>query len=295
MAFAAVGALLAGTASAATTLAAIGTIGMTMSAVGMVTGSKSLMKLGGVLSLVGGIGGMVNGAISGGAAAVGEAAATGAVETMESAAGLADAAYGGSAAMEGAQMAGLEAMGGSEGLQSAMSAFESNDWTAMIDEASNASFNPMGDAPAMPDAMAGQVVDDAAASAARVQEAYKPLQAADPMQTPASDPTKDFFSKPQDAAYSPAADSQAAYAAMPNSGLDTQSWFKDILDWAKNNEKLATSAVGLIGGGLNGMGQMKMAQMKAEENQMRFGYGNQVANFQGRQPGQGLPLIGARR
>jgi hypothetical protein len=63
MAFPAVAALIAGAeATAAVVLAAVTEIGVTMTVVGAVTGSKDLMKIGGVMSLVGGIGGMVAGA-----------------------------------------------------------------------------------------------------------------------------------------------------------------------------------------------------------------------------------------
>lgn len=79
MAFAAVGALFAGGAvTAATVLSAVATIGTTLSVVGMVTGSKSLMKLGGMLGLVGGIGGMIAGAAGGAAAGAAASAAEGA-------------------------------------------------------------------------------------------------------------------------------------------------------------------------------------------------------------------------
>lgn len=74
MAFAAVGAVLAGGASVATTLAAVAEVGMAVSVVGAVTGSKDMMKVGGMMSLVGGVGSLVTGAISG--AAAGGAAAS---------------------------------------------------------------------------------------------------------------------------------------------------------------------------------------------------------------------------
>ena len=69
MAFTAVTALVAAeTVTATMVLAAAAQIGTAMTIVGAVTGSKDLMKLGGTMALVGGIGGMAAGAMSGAAA-----------------------------------------------------------------------------------------------------------------------------------------------------------------------------------------------------------------------------------
>lgn len=63
MAFTAVTALVGGaTATTALVLGAMAEIGTIMTIVGGVTGNKDLMKLGGVIGLVGGIGGALNGA-----------------------------------------------------------------------------------------------------------------------------------------------------------------------------------------------------------------------------------------
>ncbi|MFZ6757964.1 hypothetical protein ACO0K9_12215 [Undibacterium sp. Ji50W] len=72
--------------SVATVLTAISAVGMATTVVGAVTDNKNLMKIGGEISMVGGIGGLVNGAI--GAAAGGAAeglAATGADAAIDSA------------------------------------------------------------------------------------------------------------------------------------------------------------------------------------------------------------------
>lgn len=77
MAFAAIGALFSGAAVTATTvLAAVSQIGTIMSVVGAVTGNKSLMKIGGVMGLVGGVGGLINGATSSAASAGADALAS---------------------------------------------------------------------------------------------------------------------------------------------------------------------------------------------------------------------------
>lgn len=60
MAFSAVGALVGGAAASTTlVLGAIAEVGMTMSVVGAVVGDKKLMKIGAVLGVVGGVGGMI--------------------------------------------------------------------------------------------------------------------------------------------------------------------------------------------------------------------------------------------
>jgi len=85
MAFTAVTALVAAeTVTATMVLAAAAQIGTAMTIVGAVTGSKDLMKLGGTMALVGGIGGMAAGAMSGAAA---DAAATTVLDEAASKAG----------------------------------------------------------------------------------------------------------------------------------------------------------------------------------------------------------------
>ena len=85
MAFTAVTALVAAeTVTATMVLAAVAQIGTAMTIVGAVTGSKDLMKLGGTMALVGGIGGMAAGAMSGAAA---DAAATTVLDEAASQAG----------------------------------------------------------------------------------------------------------------------------------------------------------------------------------------------------------------
>lgn len=90
MAFTAITALVSGAATTtALVLGAMAEIGTIMTIVGGVTGNKDLMKLGGVIGLVGGVGGLVNGAIGGAATAAGADAAVasaGAQQTAEIAA-----------------------------------------------------------------------------------------------------------------------------------------------------------------------------------------------------------------
>lgn len=94
-----------GTVAAA--LSAVATTGMVLSGVGMLTKSKELTKIGAVMGLVGGVGGMINGAMTAGAA--GAASAAGAAESGAAAAGS-DLVTGAADALQGT------AAGGSSGI-----------------------------------------------------------------------------------------------------------------------------------------------------------------------------------
>lgn len=74
-----------GTVAAA--LSAVATTGMVLTGVGLVTKSKELTRIGGVMSVVGGIGGLVNGALT--ATATGAAADAGAAAAGDAATGAA--------------------------------------------------------------------------------------------------------------------------------------------------------------------------------------------------------------
>ncbi len=77
MAFTSIAALAAGEAVSATlVLGAMAEIGTAMTIVGGVTGSKELMKIGGTMAMVGGVGGMVNGAIGSAASTAVDGVAT---------------------------------------------------------------------------------------------------------------------------------------------------------------------------------------------------------------------------
>lgn len=74
-----------GTVAAA--LSAVATTGMVLTGVGLVTKSKELTRIGGVMSVVGGVGGLVNGALT--ATATGAAADAGAAAAGDAATGAA--------------------------------------------------------------------------------------------------------------------------------------------------------------------------------------------------------------
>lgn len=76
MAFAAVGAILAGSqaVTAGLVLTAVAEVGMAVTVVGAVTGNQKMMKVGGIMSLVGGVGGLIANAASSASAAAAQAA-----------------------------------------------------------------------------------------------------------------------------------------------------------------------------------------------------------------------------
>lgn len=110
MAFTAITAVLAGTASTAVVIAAIGEVGLAMTVVGAATGSKKLMKVGAVMGLASGIGSIANSAFGAATATAEETAANlalGGTDGMGSVA--ADA---GLSASENAALGGSDGMGG---------------------------------------------------------------------------------------------------------------------------------------------------------------------------------------
>jgi hypothetical protein len=299
LAFTSIAALVSGTAATATlVLGAIAEVGLAMTVVGAAVGNEKLMKIGGVLGLVGGVGGLINSAVSGSAS--GASLASSGVETMESAAGMADAAYGGAAGMEASQLAGIESM--TEGLQSVASNFQATDWAGMVDEASNAVTGAVNPATGIAEAATPATQTDALIGVNEPMSATKdvygnlnPMQATEPARQSLAPTTQDIMGTTGNNPSAYTADgSKMAYSPdtgvyAPTTGaMDQKSWFSKIMGWAKENEKMATSMATLVSGGFSGMGQMKQAEMAQEANKMRFQYGNQVANFRGRQP-----LIGA--
>lgn len=104
MAFTAVASVLAGTASTAVVIAAIGEVGLALTVAGAVTGNKNLMKVGAVMGVAGGVGSLATsafGAATEGAAAIaGDSAVNAGLSAGETGAmdmGIGAAAEGGSA------------------------------------------------------------------------------------------------------------------------------------------------------------------------------------------------------
>lgn len=293
MAFAAVGALFsgiaAGTAVAATTaLMAVSTIGAVMSVAGAVTGNKGLMKVGAVMGLVGGVGGLIAGATAGAAGAVagevvGESAA-GSVFNAAADSQLAnvaiDAASGAGTAAAGYGIdagAAFQAAGGgwAEAATDALKTFAEASPMEAVESSSSAYTNQMD---AASDAFSGGKTPTEAVT--KPNDMMKNLAADTPKQSPytaSTDPTSKNYVNQMDAA------SDAVTSA------NSKDYFKGILEWVKQNDKLANNIMTVGAGALKGVSERSMFDEKMELEKSRYQYGNTVAK-----PYSVQPLIGAR-
>lgn len=269
MAFPAIIALAGGAAATASlVLAAVVEVGVTLSVVGVVTGNKDLMKIGGVMSLVGGIGGMVAGASGAAASSTSALTEAGTEAALESASAEAMGAYGGSAAAEASQQAAISGMEGvaSEGIVgNAAQTMGAGPNMASPVEAIQPSApleTPTAQA-AMPDATT-------VADATNVAAPEAPIGA----QTPAEVSTP--YSNPTDARL--AAGNQHT-PWMDGAPKDSAGFFDGFFKFAKDNEKLLNSGVQFAGGALKGMNESAMWDEKMELERTRQRYGNSAGSF----------------
>lgn len=310
MGFSTIAAMMAGTAAveAGALLAAISTIGLEMSLVGAVTGSKGLMKLGGVMGLVGGVGGLINGAVSGAASATAESAmglgtdasSLGAVNGMDA---MSDAFVSSGASGAGGFGAeavnGLNAINGSDAMSDAFTATKTEGsfggWASAADDAKKAL--DMTDATG---ALAVAETPDAFTfNAAKDSQAFNPSTAfGETTRPPDASATGAAQASTGSVGNNPSAftadGSRIPY--QPDNGLygtvtaqAPKDYFGDFLKWVKQNEKTANNLMTLGAGALKGISERSMFDEKMAMEKSRYQYGNTVANFQGRQP-----LIGAR-
>jgi hypothetical protein len=296
MAFTSIAALASGAAATTTlVLGAIAEVGLAMTVVGGVTGNKSLMKVGAVLGLVGGIGGMINSAASGTASGA-SMAATGADVASVGEAGWGmglDSATTGSGALEA--MAGDSLASSASGFLGEGASSGITSWDALVTDAQQTAFGAIDQAAGattqatQTDALIG--VNEPMSATKDVYGNLNATQATEPARQSLAPTTQDMIGEEVTGKFDmngsdvmDEAFNGTGAGGFGGGAVDQKSWFSKIMDWAKKNEKLATSAMTLMSGGLSGMGQMKQAEMAQEANRMRYGYGNQVANFRGRQP-----------
>lgn len=314
MGFSTIAAMMAGTAAveAGALLAAISTIGLEMSLVGAVTGSKGLMKLGGVMGLVGGVGGLINGAVSGAASATAESAmglgtdasSLGAVNGMDA---MSDAFVSSGASGAGGFGAeavnGLNAINGSDAMSDAFASSGSKvgGWGAAADDAMQA----LGVTDAATDAAGALPVaptpDAFTFNAAKDSQAFNPSTAFGDATRPVDVTTTGVAQSTTGSSLT--GNNPSAFTAdgsripyRPDNGLygtvtaqAPKDYFGDFLKWVKENEKTANTLMTLGSGALKGISERSMFDEKMALEKSRYQYGNTVANFQGRQP-----LIGAR-
>jgi len=303
MAFAAVGALFsgiaAGTAVAATTaLMAVSTIGAVMSVAGAVTGNKGLMKVGAVMGLVGGVGGLIAGATGGAAGAVagevvGESAAGSVFNAATDATSM--GAINGMDAMSDAFVAsGSSGAGGFSGLAAAADdAISALGYTNEMDKisdlassSSSSSSNYINQLDAASDAFSGGKTPNAGG-----------LSSGDTLKSLTTDAKVSDINPLDKYAGSSSNPNAANYVNQMDAASDavtsanSKDYFKGILEWVKQNDKLANNIMTVGAGALKGVSERSMFDEKMALEKSRYQYGNTVAkpyNF-GAQP-----LIGAR-
>lgn len=276
MAFTSIAALVGGSAASATlVLGAIAEVGMAMSVVGAVTGNKKLMKVGGVLGLVGGVGGMIARA---GTAAAGAAAGAGAGEV----AGLEQlgeaGGYGFTSAETGLQTLGEAGGYAVEGVSGGMDASQ------MASEALQELGEGQWAQPGLEPGMEPNALKELGAG----PELPKPEVTVDPVKPPepsliGKPPADPTANTPQQAFRSSEIAAQNAGAGtLP--GTTATDYFKNFLKFVEDNKEFSKMAFeGLKGMAGSELEDAKTDYYKAEAG--RYKYGNTVARYQ--------PLIGA--
>lgn len=275
MAFTAVVAIAGGAeVTAGLVLAAVAEVGTAMTVVGALTGSKDLMKIGGAMALVGGVGGMINGAM-GGAAAAGADGAAGTVANEAASAGdyvnAADAMS--DAATAGSQSSGI--IGSATAPPGVGADLASN--TAAQAPGQQMAQEMATTGPVQSVAPTGNAAQGITQQAPEVQGAVAPSgpAGAQAPTTPFDRNGSDVMSDTFDATGSKGAGGFGGAGAPVDSG----SFFNKFSDWATKNKTLFSSGLQLAGGALNGMNQRQMWDQKMALEQQRLGqtsYGSQV-------------------
>jgi hypothetical protein len=279
LAFTAVAALAAGAeVSAGLVLAAVAEVGTALTVVGAVTGSKDLMKIGGAMALVGGVGGLVNGAISGTASTAVEGAVTNEAATAADYVNAADAASDAATAGSAASSAAPQLASASPQLAEASTSSAGNGIVAQAQLAPPAVETP-----------ASSVVQTPSAQMA--SDLNSPLEVGAP--SGAHSPTGPVGAQAPQGAATPYDNIDVGGGYNPASGsttapADSGSFLSRVSDWATKNKTLLQSGQQLVGGALNGMNQRSMWDQKMALEQQRVNqtkYGNTVGNFAPANPG----------
>jgi hypothetical protein len=279
MAFTSIAALAAGAeATTALVLGAVTEVGVTMTVVGAVTGSKDLMQIGAVMGAVGGIGG----AIAGGATAAAAAGAD-AVNSFDSGAmqGLVNGASG--AVDTGASIGAANALSDGNYAGADMSQF-GGDTTSPV-ATSTVQAQPLAPASttAAPTTTVTQAADQTSvqpitpppgASVNDVAGAQAPTGVTEPVgaQGPADVSTP--YSNPTDMRL-------ASGTQQPPGGPDltSDSLFSKFSDWATKNKTLFNAGVQVIGGALSGMNQRDIADQKMALQRDMWNRANSAGTF----------------
>lgn len=277
MAFTATAALVSGSAAvtAATVLAAVAEVGLALSVVGGITGNKTLSKIGGVMSLVGGVGGMLAGGLSSGGASAASSLADAGADAATSAAWS-----------EGAAGLGQDTLGnmGMDAASSGGGGIINTAQSAAPDLAGNLAMNPTDMAlQAGTKTSPGQMAvgaDSAAQAASTVNDVAQPVGARTATGAAENNP---YTNNPTDIRL------QAGTQRPP--GLPPEgssSFFGRLGKLAEDNKTLFSTGKELVLGGLKGANENAMWNEKMDKEQQRINqtkYGNSTANFAKRNTG----------
>jgi hypothetical protein len=250
-------------------LTAVAEVGTALTVVGAVTGNKDLMKIGGVMSLVGGVGGLIAGA--------GDAA------------GVAAEGVAGNAAQEGFRASEIAAENAGEGALTDAATSAATDVGGAVQAeqavapAANVAQTAQGPIDANPAQTAATSTPDSlnAPQAAQTQAA----QSADPnaistpqgvqqvqAQTPA-DVATPYGNTPQETLRT--SEISARNAAPQSSG----SFWSSILKFANDNSKLLNTATTLVGGALKGASEADMFQQKLQFQRDQWNRANSAGTY----------------
>lgn len=280
MAFAALGTLLAGGAATMSIGAIIAGVGTGLSIVGAVTGNQGMMKLGGVMGLVGGVSSLLTSTTAAAGEVAGSVAGSAAEET-------------GSAVFNAAkdsQLANVAIEAGGGDALAGYAADGAANWGAAADDAMKSMFGApteAGKAMLNPETAFDSVAKDSIAKAPDVTPNAAQFESSKPListQSTLTNPDGVRINNPS--AYTSDSSSSAAFHATP-----TKDYFKDFLSWVKNNEKVSEGILKIGGSALDGMNQRSMFDEKMAFEKSRGQYGNVVADVYGIKP---RSLIGAR-
>ncbi len=266
MAFTGIAALIAGEAvTAVVVLSAVAEVGMVLSVVGAVTGNEDLMKIGGIMGLVGGIGGLVAGGMGAGAsAAAGSLTEAGTSAALDAASAEAMGAFGGELAADAATQSVVSGMesAASEGIIGAAAQPAAS--TAMHGAAA-----PIADATA---AAPLQGVQSAAPTVNDVAGIQAPAGAQGPIgaQAPTTPWEADF--------------TNTTALSSPNAGVEaglvnSDNFFSKFSTFAKNNKDLLNTGTQLFGGYMKGQAEEEMWNQKMALERDRMARANSVGSF----------------
>lgn len=283
MAFTSIAALVAGEAATTTlVLGAVSELGIAMTVVGAVTGNKALMKVGGVLGLVGGVGGMIAGSAAGGAA---DAAASASPGEADSVLASQTAAQGGvtGASSAGAMMSPGQADADLAG-QTIKGVQSGGDLGSVVNDAQQSLGETAGQASKVADVSQGATNTATTSTATPTSTATStatPMSMTTPT-TSASD-VNGMDLNSDIATKTGAAPDGSVNAGTPTLSqlppVGTKDYFSNFLTWVKNNQQVANGMLTLGSGALKGMADQSMFAQKMALEKMKYGHGNEVASY----------------